>query len=187
MRTYTDDSGTVRSEPMIDEAGQPVLCREAMAMRDQLLEQLCALPVVGSALDHIIGHFGTEAVAEVTGRSRRIIVDADGRQRIERRSARTNLAETDIFMRGEKRILIFSDAGGTGGATTPASTRPIRAAAFTISSSPVGARTRRSRGWAARTAPTKPARPCFGPFPPIAAANGGSSRPSPGASTAWAR
>src|SRR3546814_13246503 len=31
MRTYTDDSGTVRSEPMIDEAGQPVLCREAMA------------------------------------------------------------------------------------------------------------------------------------------------------------
>ncbi|MCC4257522.1 MULTISPECIES: strawberry notch family protein [Sphingobium] len=114
MRTYTDDSGTVRSEPMIDEAGQPVLCREAIAMRDQLLEQLCALPVVGSALDHIIGHFGTEAVAEVTGRSRRIIVDADGRQRIERRSARTNLAETDIFMRGEKRILIFSDAGGTG-------------------------------------------------------------------------
>src|SRR3546814_3247783 len=73
MRTYTDDSGTVRSEPMIDEAGQPVLCREAMAMRDQLLEQLCALPVVGSALDHIIGHFGTEAVAEVTGRSRRIV------------------------------------------------------------------------------------------------------------------
>jgi len=114
MRTYTDDSGTVRSEPMIDEAGQPVLCREAIAMRDQLLEQLCALPVIGSALDHIIGHFGTEAVAEVTGRSRRIIVDAEGRQRIERRSARTNLAETDSFMRGEKPILIFSDAGGTG-------------------------------------------------------------------------
>src|SRR3546814_8671039 len=54
---------------LIDEAGQPVLCREAMAMRDQLLEQLCALPVVGSALDHIIGHFGTEAVAEEIGRA----------------------------------------------------------------------------------------------------------------------
>jgi hypothetical protein len=114
MRTYTDDSGTVRSEPMIDETGQPVLCREAIAMRDQLLERLCALPAVGSALDHIIGHFGTEAVAVVTGRSRRVIVDADGRQRIERRSALTNLAETDAFMRGDKRILIFSDAGGTG-------------------------------------------------------------------------
>ncbi|MCP1471919.1 hypothetical protein J3E64_003634 [Sphingobium sp. OAS761] len=114
MQTFTDDSGTVRSEPMVDEEGRPVLCREAVAMRDQLLERLCALPVVGSALDHIIGHFGTEAVAEVTGRSRRVVAGADGRQRIERRTARTNLAETDAFMRGEKRILIFSDAGGTG-------------------------------------------------------------------------
>ena len=114
MQTFTDDSGTVRSEPMVDEAGHPILCREAVAMRDQLLEKLCALPVIGSALDHIIGHFGTDAVAEVTGRSRRVVIGADGRQRIERRSARTNLAETDAFMRGEKRILIFSDAGGTG-------------------------------------------------------------------------
>src|SRR3546814_6691852 len=54
------------------------------------------------------------SVAEVTGRSRRIVIDAHGRQRIESRSPRTNLAETDAFMRNEKKILIFSDAGGTG-------------------------------------------------------------------------
>src|SRR3546814_7801911 len=83
-------------------------------MRDNLVERFCSLPIVGSALDHIIGHFGTDAVAEVTGRSRRIVIDAHGRQRIESRSPRTNLAETDAFMRNEKKILIFSDAGGTG-------------------------------------------------------------------------
>jgi hypothetical protein len=98
---------------MCDEAGHPVLSQEALEMRDTLVEQVGALPIVESALDHIIGHFGPDAVAEVTGRSRRIIVDVGGRQRIENRSARTNLAETDAFMRGAK-ILIFSDAGGTG-------------------------------------------------------------------------
>ncbi|KKC24072.1 strawberry notch-like NTP hydrolase domain-containing protein [Sphingomonas sp. SRS2] len=114
MRTFVDDSGTVRSEPMIDEAGHPVLSQEAIGLRDTLLEQLCALPLVGSALDHLIDHFGVDAVAEVTGRSRRVIADGRGGQRIEARSPRTNLAETDAFMRGAKRILIFSDAGGTG-------------------------------------------------------------------------
>ncbi|PZU06520.1 strawberry notch-like NTP hydrolase domain-containing protein [Sphingomonas sp.] len=114
MKTFVDDTGKTRSEPMIDEDGRPVLCQEALRMRDAMLEGLGALPIVGSALDHIIGHFGPSAVAEVTGRSRRIIVDMVGRQRIENRSPRTNLAETDAFMRGEKKILIFSDAGGTG-------------------------------------------------------------------------
>ena len=114
MKTFVDDTGKTRSEPMVDEEGRPVLSQEALQMRDDMLEQLGALPIVGSALDHIIGHFGTDAVAEVTGRSRRIVVDLAGRQRIENRSPRVNLAETDAFMRGEKKILIFSDAGGTG-------------------------------------------------------------------------
>ena len=114
MKTFVDDTGKTRSEPLSDAAGRPVFSQEALAMRDNLIEQLCALPVVGSALDHIIGHFGTDAVAEVTGRSRRIVIDAQGRQRVESRSARTNLVETDAFMRGAKKTLIFSDAGGTG-------------------------------------------------------------------------
>ena len=114
MKTFADDTGKTRSEPMCDEEGRPVLSQEALQMRDDMVEGIGALPIVGSALDHIIGHFGTHAVAEVTGRSRRIVVDTAGRQRIENRSPRTNLAETDAFMRGEKKILIFSDAGGTG-------------------------------------------------------------------------
>src|SRR3546814_16488395 len=99
---------------MSDEDGRPVICQAAVRMRDDLLEQLCALPAVGSALDHIIARFGTDAVAEVTGRSRRIVEDGGGRQHVESRSRRTNLVETDAFMRGAKRILLFSDAGGPG-------------------------------------------------------------------------
>ncbi|WP_443027608.1 strawberry notch-like NTP hydrolase domain-containing protein [Sphingomonas sp. LR55] len=95
MKTFVDETGKTRSEPMSDEDGRPVFSQEALKMRDNLLEQLCALPIVGSALDHIIGHFGTDAVAEVTGRSRRVIMDAHGRQRVESRSPRTNLAETE--------------------------------------------------------------------------------------------
>ena len=114
MKTFVDDTGKTRSEPMSDEDGRPIFSQEALEMRDNLVERFCSLPIVGSALDHIIGHFGTDAVAEVTGRSRRIVIDAHGRQRIESRSPRTNLAETDAFMRNQKKILIFSDAGGTG-------------------------------------------------------------------------
>src|SRR3546814_10147148 len=43
MRTYVDDSGKIRSEPMSDEDGRPVICQAAVRMRDDLPEQLCAL------------------------------------------------------------------------------------------------------------------------------------------------
>ena len=114
MRVFTDAEGNVRSEPMSDEDGRPVHCRAALEARDALIEQLCALPPIGTALDTVIERFGTERVAEVTGRTRRLVVTADGRQKLENRNARSNLVETDAFMRGDKRILVFSDAGGTG-------------------------------------------------------------------------
>ena len=114
MQVFTDENGTPRSEPMIDNAGNPVLCRSALAARERMIEQLCALPPIATALDAIIERFGAEAVAEVTGRSRRLIIGADGRQKLQTRSARSNLAETQAFMDGDKRVLVFSDAGGTG-------------------------------------------------------------------------
>jgi hypothetical protein len=114
MRVFTDAEGNVRSEPMSDAEGRPVHCRAALRARDELVEQLCALPPVGTALDALIERFGAQGVAEVTGRARRLVVGPDGRQKVESRSARSNLVETDAFMRGDKRILVFSDAGGTG-------------------------------------------------------------------------
>ncbi len=114
---FTDDGGNLLSRPARDADGNPVICKEAEDRRDALIEKLAALPPVPTALDQIVQKFGHEAVAEVTGRSRRVlrITDAKGeRLSLRSRPASANLAETAAFMDGEKRILVFSMAGGTG-------------------------------------------------------------------------
>ena len=65
-------SGNIRSRPVVVD-GQPVHSKEAIARRDALIEKLASLPAVPSALDQIVQHFGTDQVAEVTGRSRRLV------------------------------------------------------------------------------------------------------------------
>ena len=114
---FTDDGGNLLSRPARDADGNPVICKEAEDRRDALIEKLAALPPVPTALDQIVQKFGHEAVAEVTGRSRRVlrITDAKGeRLSLRSRPASANLAETAAFMDGEKRVLVFSMAGGTG-------------------------------------------------------------------------
>ncbi len=114
---FTDDGGNLLSRPARDADGNPVICKEAEDRRDALIEKLAALPPVPTALDQIVQHFGHEAVAEVTGRSRRVlrITDAKGeRLALRSRPGSANLSETAAFMDGEKRILVFSMAGGTG-------------------------------------------------------------------------
>ena len=114
---FTDDEGNLMSRPVTDAEGNPVLCQEAVAARDALIEKLAALPPVQAALDQILHRFGGEAVAEITGRSRRVlrIADSSGeRLALRNRPASANLAETAAFMAGGKRILVFSMAGGTG-------------------------------------------------------------------------
>ncbi len=114
MRVFKGTDDKLHSEPMIDEEGSPVLSQVALKAREELIEQLCAMPAIPGALDELIRHFGTDAVAEVTGRTRRIVIDGSGRQQIERRTVRSNIVEADAFMSGRKAILAFSDAGGTG-------------------------------------------------------------------------
>jgi predicted RNA methylase len=109
---FADGEGNLCSRPVFKD-GQPVICREAARRRDAMIEKLAALAPVQGALDQIIQRFGTAQVAEVTGRSRRIVRIGD-RLKIEGRAANANLAETSVFMDDKKRILIFSDAGGTG-------------------------------------------------------------------------
>lgn len=114
MRAFRASDGTMRSELMVDEAGQPVHCQEALAAREDLIERLCDMPPIPAALDALIAHFGTEQVGEVTGRSRRLVYDAAGRQKLEPRSPGARRHDSDAFMAGKKPILAFSDAGGTG-------------------------------------------------------------------------
>lgn len=114
---FTDSEGNLSSRPVYRD-GQPVESREAVARRDRLIEQLASLPPVPGALDQIIQRFGTDTVAEVTGRSRRIVrkTNTSGIDRlvVENRAGSANLVETQAFMDDQKRILVFSDAGGTG-------------------------------------------------------------------------
>ena len=114
---FTDGDGNLSSRPVTRD-GQPVLCRDAVERRDRLIEQLAALPPVQGALDQIVQRFGTDVVAEVTGRSRRIVrkraTDGVERLAVEGRPAGVNLAETAAFQDDAKRVLVFSDAGGTG-------------------------------------------------------------------------
>ena len=78
--------------------GQPVESREAVARRDELIEQLASLPPVPGALDQIVQRFGTDMVAEVTGRSRRIVRKERRASLVESRAGVANLAETQAFM-----------------------------------------------------------------------------------------
>ncbi|MDJ0448827.1 strawberry notch family protein [Methylocystis sp. JR02] len=109
---FTDGEGNFSSRPVFRD-GQPVESREAVARRDELIERLASLPPVPGALDQIVQRFGADLVAEVTGRSRRIVRKGE-RLVVENRAASANLAETAAFMDDLKRILVFSDAGGTG-------------------------------------------------------------------------
>jgi predicted RNA methylase len=115
---YTDSNGNLSSRPVHDEEGNPVVNREAERRRDAMIERLAALPPVPGALDQIVQHFGTDKVAEVTGRSRRVVPkthdDGSVRFAVENRPASAALHETDAFMADKKRILVFSEAGGTG-------------------------------------------------------------------------
>jgi predicted RNA methylase len=114
---FTDSEGNLSSRPAFRD-GQPVQCRDAVARRDRLIEKLASLTPVHGALDQIVQRFGTDMVAEVTGRSRRIIskTGSDGVDRlvVENRAGSANLGEAQAFMDDVKRILVFSDAGGTG-------------------------------------------------------------------------
>jgi predicted RNA methylase len=109
---FSDSEGNLSSRPVYRD-GQPVESREAVARRDGLIERLASLEPVPGALDQIVQRFGTDVVAEVTGRSRRVVRKGE-RLAVENRAASANLAEAAAFMDDQKRILVFSDAGGTG-------------------------------------------------------------------------
>ncbi|MBY3516487.1 methylase [Rhizobium laguerreae] len=115
---YSDAEGNLSSRPVHDADGNPVICREAERRRDELVETLGSLPAIPTALDQIVQHFGTSQVAEITGRSRRIVRREDSstiaRYAVQSRPGSANLDEARAFMDDDKDILVFSDAGGTG-------------------------------------------------------------------------
>jgi hypothetical protein len=111
---HSSSDGEERSEPVFDADGSPVISIEAVALRDALVDKLASLDPIPGALEQLLWHFGHKQVAEVTGRSKRVLKDESGRLFVDSRGAGANIAETAAFMADEKQVLIFSDAGGTG-------------------------------------------------------------------------
>ncbi|MCF2152270.1 strawberry notch family protein [Desmonostoc muscorum LEGE 12446] len=111
---HSGEDGEERSEPVFDADGSPVISQEAVALRDALVDKLASLDPIPGALEQLLWHFGHKQIAEVTGRSKRVLKDESGRLFVDSRGSGANIAETAAFMQGDKQILIFSDAGGTG-------------------------------------------------------------------------
>ena len=117
--SYIDENGNEQSRPVVDSSGNPVLNKQAVSMRDDLLAKINDISIPEGPLDMLINHFGEDNVAEVTGRKSRVVEKADENGNIkkqleQRNSEKSNIAETKAFQDGKKRILVFSSAGGTG-------------------------------------------------------------------------
>ena len=160
---FTTSEGDLSSRPVFRD-GQPVQCRDAVARRDRLIEKLASLSPIHGALDQIVQRFGTDMVAEVTGRSRRIIrktgADHVDRLVVENRAGSANLGETQAFMDDLKRILCFRTPAAPGAHITPSSRPGIGVSAYIISWRPVGRPTPLFRDWAVPTAPIRRSRRC---------------------------
>lgn len=115
---YLDEHGNENSRPVYDSKGNPVLNKQAVAARDNLIARINEMSIPDGPIDMILNAFGADNVAEVTGRSRRVVnkPDENGNMRKveENLKADFRIAETTAFQNGEKRILIFSNAGSTG-------------------------------------------------------------------------
>lgn len=115
---HKDSEGRTIYTPATDSQGNPVFDREAIRLRDSLLENLQQIRVPENPLDSIINTFGSDRVAEITGRSRRFVYkrDENGDFKIieEKRGKHSSRADADAFQSNQKDILIFSGAGGTG-------------------------------------------------------------------------
>jgi antirestriction protein ArdC/phage/plasmid primase-like uncharacterized protein/tRNA G10 N-methylase Trm11 len=113
-----DANGNTVYVAVRDSEGNQVFDREAIALRDSLLETLQQIRVPENPLDSIINAFGSDMVAEVTGRSRRFVQtrDDDGNLKIveEKRGKTSSRADAAAFQNNKKDILVFSGAGGTG-------------------------------------------------------------------------
>lgn len=115
---YEDEDGNIKTRPVVDSKGNPVNDKRAVALRDKLIEDIGKMQVPDGPLEMILDHFGVDKVAEVTGRTRRVVYKKQSNGRMKRVtenwSKAKGEADANAFQDGKKRILIFSEAGGTG-------------------------------------------------------------------------
>ena len=109
-----DEDGNTRYEVVKDSEGNVVHSPEAIARRDELIDAAAGLAIPEGPLEQIINHFGSDAVAEVTGRKRRLVRSSDGTVKLEKLTKSSTNRDIKEFENTKRRILVFSGAGGTG-------------------------------------------------------------------------
>jgi hypothetical protein len=114
-------TGKTIQVPVRDSKGNLVQSKEALRMKQEIIDGLSALDLPQNPLDQLVNHFGERNVAELTGRTRRLIRDRrSGRVEYKKRNPegvamhRTNVHEMEQFQSGKKRIAIISDAASMG-------------------------------------------------------------------------
>src|SRR3546814_15544170 len=80
MRAFRATDGSMRSEPMLDDEGNGVLCQEAVDARDELIERLCSIPPVPAALDFLL-----DRKSVVSGKSVSVTVDLGWRRNFKKK------------------------------------------------------------------------------------------------------
>jgi hypothetical protein len=117
----TDNNcGTTVYVPVLDERGQQLESRVALELKRELLDRLSVLEIPEHPLDQLVNYFGTENVAEMTGRKKRLIKTLSGRLEYRARqipgvpNRLINLHEKNCFQNKDKRIAIMSEVASTG-------------------------------------------------------------------------
>src|SRR5438128_709763 len=116
------DPGTGKTiqVPVRDAQGNTVQSKEALRMKQAVIDGLSALELPENPLDQLVNHFGERNVAELTGRTRRLIRDIRSNVEYKKRNPegvamhRTNVHEMEQFKLGKKRVAIISDAAAMG-------------------------------------------------------------------------
>jgi hypothetical protein len=107
-------------EPLLNDAGEQVHSKAALALKQELLDRLATLQLPEHPLDQLINHFGAENVAEMTGRRNRLVKLSNGDYAYRPRGIagvpqrQTNLHELQQFQSKRKRIAIMSEVAATG-------------------------------------------------------------------------
>jgi hypothetical protein len=113
-------SGSTVYVPVLDEGGKQLESRAALELKRELLDRLSILQVPEHPLDQLVNYFGTENVAEMIGRKKRLIRSLSGRLEYRARqipgvpNRLINLHEKNCFQNKQKRIAIMSEVASTG-------------------------------------------------------------------------
>ena len=114
-------TGKTIQVPVTDAQGNIVQSKQALQMKQNLIDGLSSLELPENPLDQLVNHLGERSVAELTGRTRRLIRDPrTGRVEYKKRAPegvamdRTNVYEMQQYQQGKKRAVIISDAASTG-------------------------------------------------------------------------